>query len=273
MIPASVYIIACDEERHIRRALESVRGFAEVVLVDSGSTDATCGIAAAFPNVRLLHRDWQGYAQQKQWALEQCANDWVLNIDADEEVSPELAQAVAQTVAEGKADALRFPIPEVFLNRLFPSEILTKIRCFRRAKGRYDLTHLVHEQVVLAGDAVVAQTRAPLLHYGLVSMEAVIAKQNAYSTLKARERFAKGRRHSLFRLATLFPATFFRGYVLKGGFLRGVPGFISAVNAAYYSFAKEAKLYEAGQGEGKIRNCRERKASALQLAKEGEKND
>ena len=246
MTQASVYIIACNEERHIRRALESVRDFAEVILVDSGSTDATCEIARSFPNVKCLHRAWQGYAQQKQWALEQCAHDWVLNIDADEEVSPELAEAIAKTVAEGKADALRFPIPEVFLDKLFPSEILTKIRCFRRAKGRYNLTHLVHEQVILADDAVVALTRAPLRHYGLVSMEAVIAKQNAYSTLKAQERFAKGRRYSLFRLATLFPATFFRGYVLKGGFRNGVPGFISAVNAAYYSFAKEAKLYALG---------------------------
>ena len=247
MIQASVYMVARDEERHIRRALESVRDFAEVVLVDSGSTDATCEIAAAFPNVRLLHRNWEGYARQKQWALEQCANDWVLNIDADEEVSPELAEAIAQTVAENRVDALRFPIPEVFLNKLFPSGVLTKIRCFRRAKGGYDLSNLVHEQVVLAEGAATGQTRAPLLHYGLVSMEAVIAKQNAYSTLKARERFAKGRRYSLFRLMTLFPATFFRGYILKGSFRRGVPGFISAVNAAYYSFAKEAKLYEAGQ--------------------------
>ena len=246
MIHASVYIVARDEERHIRRALESVRDFAEVVLVDSGSTDATLDIAQSFPNVKCLHHAWQGYAQQKQWALEHCANDWVLNIDADEEVSPELRDAIAKAVAEGKADALRFPIPEVFLNRLFPSGVLTKIRCFRRAKGRYDLTNLVHEQVVLDDGAVAAQTRAPLRHYGLVSMEATISKQNAYSTLKARERFAKGRRHSLFRLMTLFPATFVRGYILKGGFRNGVPGFISAVNAAYYSFAKEAKLYELG---------------------------
>lgn len=246
MIEASVYIVACNEERHIRRALESVRDFAEVVLVDSGSTDTTCEIAAAFANVKCLRHEWQGYAQQKQWALERCRHDWVLNMDADEEVSPELTQAIAKTIAEGQADALRFPIPDVFLGRLCAGEIVTKIRCFRRAKGRYDLTNLVHEQVVLADGAVAALTRAPLRHYGLVSMEAVIAKQNAYSTLKAKERFAKGRRYSLFRLMTLFPATFFRVYVLKGGFRNGVPGFVSAVNAAYYSFAKEAKLYELG---------------------------
>ena len=249
MIGASVYIVACNEERHIRRALESVRDFAEVVLVDSGSTDATLEIAGAFPNVRCLRHAWQGYARQKQWALEQCRHDWVLNIDADEEVSAALAGVIAETVAAGQSDALRFPMPEVFLDRLFASDILTKIRCFRRAKGHYDLTNLVHEQVVLDGDAVVGLTRAPLLHYGLVSMEAVITKQNAYSTLKARERFAKGRRHALFRLMTLFPATFLRGYVLKGGFRYGVAGFVSAVNAAYYSFAKEAKLYELGLGK------------------------
>ena len=249
MIPVSVYIVACNEERHIRRALESVRDFAEVVLVDSGSADATCEIAAAFPNVRLLRHAWEGYARQKQWALEQCSRDWVLGIDADEEVSSELAEAIAQAVAAGRADALRFPIHEVFLNRLFPSGVLTKIRCFRRAKGRYDLTNSVHERVVLSEGAAVAQTCAPLFHYGLVSVEAAIAKQNAYSTLKAQERFAKGRRWSLFRLVTLFPATFIRGYILKGSFRRGVPGFISAVNAAYYAFAKEAKLYERGLGE------------------------
>ncbi|MCL2104493.1 MAG: glycosyltransferase family 2 protein [Kiritimatiellaeota bacterium] len=246
IICVSVYMVACNEARHIRRALESVRGFAEVVLVDSGSTDATCEIAKTFPNVKCFHREWPGYAQQKQWALEHCTHEWVLNIDADEEVTPELADAIAKAVAENNTDALRFPIPEVFLNRLFPSEILTKIRCFRRAKGRYDLTNLVHEQVVLDDGAVVGVTPAPLRHYGMVSMATVIRKQNAYSTLKAHERFAKGRRCSLFRLMTLFPATFFRGYILKGGFRNGVPGFVSAVNAAYYSFAKEAKLYELG---------------------------
>ena len=246
MIHASVYIVVCNEEWHIRRALESVRDFAEVVLVDSGSTDATLDIAKTFPNVKCFHHEWLGYAQQKQWALEQCAHEWVLNIDADEEVSPELADAIAKTVAENNADALRFPMPEVFLNTLFSSAILTKTRCFRRTKGRYDLTNLVHEQIVLDDGAVVMQTRAPLRHYGLVSMEAAISKQNVYSTLKAKERFAKGRRYSLFRLMTLFPASFFRGYILKGGFRHGVPGFISAVNTAYYAFAKEAKLYEVG---------------------------
>jgi hypothetical protein len=99
---------------------------------------------------------------------------------------------------------------------------------------------------VLDGGAVVGLTHAPLRHYGLVSQEVVISKQNAYSTLKAKERFVKGRRYSLFRLMTLFPATFFRKYILACGFRNGVPGFISAVNAAYYSFAKEAKLYELG---------------------------
>ena len=248
MIHASVYIVACNEARHIRRALESVRDFAEVVLVDSGSTDATCEIATTFPNVKVLHHEWQGYAQQKQWALEHCTHEWVLNMDADEEVSAELAEVIAQTVAENKMDALRFPIPEVFLNRLFPSEPSMKIRCFRRAKGRYDLTNLVHEQVIWDDAAVFGKTRAPLIHYGLVSQATVISKQNAYSTLKAKERFAKGRRYSLFRLMTLFPASFVRGYILKGGFRHGVPGFISAVNTAYYAFAKEAKLYELGLG-------------------------
>ncbi|MCL1856128.1 MAG: glycosyltransferase family 2 protein [Kiritimatiellaeota bacterium] len=242
MIPCSVYMVVCNEEKHLARALESVREFAEVIVVDSGSADATCAMAESYPNVRLLRHAWEGYAPQKQWALNHCTNAWAFNIDADEEVSPALRDVIAATIAEGKADAVRFPIPDVFLGTVCGLKVTDKIRCFRKGTGRYDLTNLVHEQILFSGTSAV--TKAPLLHYGLTSIAKAIEKQNAYSSLKAREKFAKGKRASLVKLVLIFPVTWFASYFLKGSFRNGVAGFVNATNAAYYAFCKEAKLYE-----------------------------
>lgn len=247
MLDATAYIVACNEAHHIGRALESLREFREVVVVDSGSTDATCAIVQSYPNTRLLHRRWPGYAAQKQFALDQCTSEWVLNIDADEEVSPALLEALRATIEKNDVDALFTAIPDFFLGRLCRTwKIVKKVRFFRRALGHYDLTNHVHEQIVLAPGARIGTTPAPLHHHGMTSQAKAIDKQNAYSTLKAEEKYAKGKRASLAKLIFAFPQAFIRNYFFKKDCLDGIPGFISAVNAAYYAFSKEAKLFELG---------------------------
>mgnify|MGYP000673900573 CR=1 FL=1 len=102
MIPCSVYIVTLNCGAWLQDTLESVRDFSEVIILDSGSTDDTYAIAQSFPNTRIAHQDWQGYARQKSLALAQCSNDWVLNLDGDEVLSPELKAEIDFLKLESK---------------------------------------------------------------------------------------------------------------------------------------------------------------------------
>lgn len=243
MIPASVYMISKNEERHIGGALACLRDFAEVVVVDCGSTDRTEEIARGFPNVRFFHHDWEGFARQKQWALDQCSQAWVVNVDADEYVQPELAEAIGRTVAEDRVDGLYFVISDVFMGRPCRRwKVSGRLHCFRKACGRYDLTNDVHEGIVFSG-ARTAKTTAAVLHYGIPDVATAVAKQNAYSTLKAQEKFRKGKRASVAKLLLVRPFAFLAQYVGKGNWRDGWAGFVRSVLLANYAFMKEAKLF------------------------------
>lgn len=245
MIDASVYIVACNEEHHLPRALNSLRDFAEVIVVDSGSSDRTPEIARSFPNVTYLQHPWECCAKQKQYALERCTREWALNLDADEEMTPGLQAAIEQTIRENAPDALCFPIDDIFLGHRFRSKkAKRKIRFFRRKLGAYNLTptHFTHEQMVV--DGTVRSVAAGLKHYGLVSIEKMVEKNNLYSSLKAKEKAQGGKRFSRAKLIVVFPLVLLKKLFLQGAVFDGVPGLIAATTAAYYAFLKEAKLYE-----------------------------
>ncbi|MGN0827065.1 MAG: glycosyltransferase family 2 protein [Kiritimatiellia bacterium] len=245
MIDASVYIVACNEEHHLPRALASLRDFAEVIVVDSGSHDRTPEIAKSFPNVTYLQHPWECCAKQKQYALERCTREWALNLDADEEMTPELQAVIEQTIRDNAPDALCFPIDDIFLGHHFRSKkAKRKIRFFRRNLGTYNLTptHFTHEQMVVRG--TVRSVSAGLNHYGLVSIEKMVEKNNLYSSLKAKEKAVAGKRFSLLKLIAVFPLVMWKKLLLQGALFDGVPGLIAATTAAYYAFLKEAKLYE-----------------------------
>ena len=253
MIDASVYMITKNEERYLAETLACLRDFAEVVVVDCGSTDKTPEIAWGFPNVRFLHHDWEGFARQKQWALDQCTRPWVVNVDADERVQPELAQAIAQTIAEDKVDGLYFVISDVFMGRPCRRwKVSGRLHCFRRGCGRYDLTNDVHEGILFSGKST-AKTHAAVLHYGIPDVATAVAKQNQYSPLRAQEKFRKGKRAKPLKLLFVRPFTFLAQYLGKGNWRDGWAGFVRSQMAANYAFMKEAKLFalwrEAGQGK------------------------
>jgi glycosyltransferase involved in cell wall biosynthesis len=158
-IPCSVYIVTLNCGAWLEDTLNSVRDFAEVIILDSGSTDNTYAIAQSFPNTRISHQDWQGYAAQKSLALAQCQHDWVLNLDGDEVLSPELKNEIEQTIQANQIDALITPINDVFLG--VPNSKHTKkhakVRFFRKSKGQYDLENKVHENVIVKGQSVRAE--------------------------------------------------------------------------------------------------------------------
>jgi glycosyltransferase involved in cell wall biosynthesis len=240
--PAGVFIICKNEEKNLARALESVKDFAQIVVVDSGSTDGTLEIARRYTD-QVLHQEWLGYSGQKAFALSQCSPDWVLNIDADEEVTPQLREDLRQVMAQGRAVAAVVPIGEVFLGKPVPSGVkcVAKVRFFRRDAGRYG-KELAHEQIIV--DGPVAQVKGCIRHHGETSIAVKVEKNNAYSTLKAREKLAKGKRPSLPRLVLAMPFAFAKDYFLRRNFLNGWRGLVASTINGFYAFMKEAKVWE-----------------------------
>ena len=245
--PLSVYIVTLNCAPWLADTLDSVRDAAEVIILDSGSTDETWTIASRYPNVRISHQDWLGYAAQKALALSRCTQPWVLNLDGDEVLSPELAEEIRTVMRDDTADGLIIPVCDVFMGRLpHPAaQRHAKVRCFRRGKGSYDTGIAVHEAVHVAGKLV--RARADILHFGETSIAVKVDKNNRYSSLKADEKAARGKRFKPLKLLVVFPLTFFKSYVLRRNCLNGWPGLIGSAINAFYAFLKEAKLYEATQ--------------------------
>jgi glycosyltransferase involved in cell wall biosynthesis len=242
-IPVSVFIITLNEECNLLRLLPQLSTFAEVVIVDSGSSDRTEAVANSFANVRFSRRDWTGFGDQKQHALSLCRSEWVLNLDADEEMTQQYRDVLLQTVEENAFDALESR--RVLLRwgkkprGAGKDNIL--IRLFRKSCAHYTAVK-VHERIVIEGR--IKTTQAALTHHENLSFGQRMQKSNQYSQLKADDKFAKGHRSTVLHLVLIFPLAFIQCYLGKGCFLDGCDGFLTSMNFAYYNFMKYAKLWE-----------------------------
>ena len=249
-IPISAYIICKNERRFLGKCLDSLEGVREIVVVDSGSTDGTLDLIRdyqqrGFP-IRLFEREWQGYARQKQFALEQCRLDWRLNLDADERLDPELRIALAAPRPED---------PGVAAYKLYridwlpgygwPSKFVHKRtvpRLMHADRVRYDVATAVHEGVIFDG-RIEHIREGCILHDRLLSISEEIPKITNYSRLKARALKEKGRKASLFSLFFNPIGRFVKSYLLQRYFLCGKAGLIYATILAIYVFMTEAMLY------------------------------
>ena len=242
MIKASVYIICKNEEKHIKRVLESVKDFDEIVVVDSGSTDNTLNIAKEYTN-KIFHQDWLGFAKQKEYAKNLCQNEWVLNLDADEQLTEELKKEIEKVIEENKIDGLNIKISSQFLGKFNSekSKFNRRIRFFRKSAGYYP-EKLVHESIVINGK--IKDADGFIYDYGTLDLKTHINKINEYSSLRVEEKFAKNKKASVIKLLLVFPLSFIKSFIIKRGFLNGFRGFIAAMNNSFYAFLKEAKLYE-----------------------------
>lgn len=242
MIKASVYIICKNEEKHIKRVLESVKDFDEIVIVDSGSTDNTLNIAKEYTN-KIFNQDWLGFAKQKEYAKNLCQNEWVLNLDADEQLTEELKKEIEKVIEENKIDGLDIKISSQFLGKFNSekSKFNRRIRFFRKSVGHYP-DKLVHESILVKGK--INKANGFIYDYGTMDLKTHLSKINEYSSLRADEKFAKNKKASFAKLLFVFPLSFFKSFIIKRGFLNGMRGFIAAMNNAFYAFLKEAKLYE-----------------------------
>lgn len=240
----SATIVTLNEERNIARAIDSLRFADEIVVVDSGSTDATRNIAAN-AGARVIGKDWCGYAAQKNFAATAAAHDWILSLDADECVTGELAEEIQAVRAEGPHfDAYTFPRLAQYLGRWirhsgwYPDR---KVRLYNRAKAKW-VGDYVHESVQVDGS--VGDLRGNLLHYTCASLAEHRRTLDRYTSLAAQEIVARKKPASLARLIVDPPWTFFRTWVLQRGFLDGPQGFTIARMAALYTFLKYAKARE-----------------------------
>ena len=242
-LPASVYLITRNEAGNLRRLLPSLQIFAEVIVVDSGSTDDTVQVAQEFPNTSVSYRAWTGFSDQKSHALSLCTQPWVLNLDADEALTPELLTAMQILITADDADALE--CERILLRwgkrpRNFSKKDIL-IRFFRRGCGHYEPAK-VHERIEISGR--IRNTDATMLHYENLTFTERMAKSNQYSQLKAEDKYAKGARCTLWHLLLVFPVSFLGCYLGKGFFLDGGEGVLTSMNHAYYNFMKYAKLWE-----------------------------
>lgn len=253
LMTLSVAIVAMDEEANIGRTLASVYWADEIVLVDSGSKDRTCDIAGEF-GARVVVEPWRGYVAQKQYAIELCTQDWILLLDADEEISSGLAEEIKAAIADpNAASGYKLPRKNLFLGRwmrhggFYPDP---KLRLFRRGQG-FVTGHDPHDRCELkpasAGQAPpkTCQFKNELIHYTYPNLTLYLGHMNRYSSLGAKLAVAKGQRNFstsniLFR--PLF--TFVYNYFFRLGFLDGREGLLLHLYHAGYVSWKYSKAWE-----------------------------
>ena len=246
----SVIVITKNEEDRISRCLSSVTHIAdEIIVFDSGSTDKTVEIAKQFTD-KLFVTDWQGYGIQKQRALDKAACDWVLSIDADEEVDSKLAQEITsllnQDVIEHNAYKMRWKNIIFGKPTQFGRTARACTRLFRRHGSRFDGA-IVHEKVLFEGETGVIK-KGFLNHYSIRDFEHLLYKNRLYAVLMAEKKFAKGKKSYGIPLAVLRGLiTFIQIYVFRLGFLDGGRGLLYAVIYAQYTFNKYAGLWSLEQ--------------------------
>jgi len=246
----SVVIITKNESANIRCCLESVKWADELIVVDSGSTDATVPICEEF-SCKILHRDWDGYASQKNFAISQATGDWILSLDADEVVTDELHSEIAG-ILNGKAsyDAYKIPRRNFFLGKpmtrggWYPD---CQLRLFRRDIGEFAVIPL-HEHIrFYNADTKVGRLSNDMLHHTYPSIRDFVAKADRYTNIEVDAMLKEGRRPKslIFSMVTCFPMKFVEVYLYKGGWKDGIHGFVAATLMAARVFMRNAKLWEA----------------------------
>ena len=241
----SVAIITFNEEKNIERCLQSVVRVAdEIVVVDSNSTDKTKAICEKF-NVKWISQDFLGYIEQKNFALAQTSNPFVLSLDADEALSEELEKSILQEKQAGfRSDAFTMNRRSWYCDRWirhgswYPDR---KLRLLNKEIGKWAGTN-PHDKLEVENDTNVTHLKGDILHYTYYSIEEHIAQGNKFSTIAAKAMYDRQKRSSWLKIIVNPFYAFISSYFLKAGFLDGFYGFVIARQTAYQTFLKYVKL-------------------------------
>jgi glycosyltransferase involved in cell wall biosynthesis len=240
----SVLIITLNEERLLERVLQSVAWADEIVIVDSGSIDRTEEIARRFTD-RFFVRPYPGEGEQRRRSLELSSGEWILYVDGDEIVSPELAAEIRAAVRDPRGRAgFRVRLHTWLFGRWFGTRGWRKewkVRLFHRDRGHFDPVE-IHSGAVV--DGAVGTLRGALLHVPYRDLGHFVEKMNSYSSRVAAELHGKGRRSTPTAATFRGLARFLRDLVAGGDFLYGGPGLVRAAVSGYYTYLKYAKLWE-----------------------------
>lgn len=236
----SIILITLNEEQNLPECLDSVRWADEIIVVDSGSRDRTVPLAKQF-GAKVFHKTFVGYGHQKQYALEQTSGDWILNLDADERVTPELGAEIQEILSRPDGTGgYEIPHKNVFFGKwlkhagLYPDYHL---RLFRRSSGSFT-SSIIHERVQLAG--TVGRCSNTILHFSYPTISSYLQKMNRYTQLLALNGKTFRASHMIFSPI----AKFFRLYIGRRGFLDGTAGLVYCLLAAFYNYVKDAKTWE-----------------------------
>jgi glycosyltransferase involved in cell wall biosynthesis len=246
-LPISLVIIALNEQKNIERCILSAPFVSEVVVLDSGSTDDTVAIARKL-GARVFVEPWRGFAKQKIRATQLAANDWVLSLDADEALSPELAEEIKKLNFSADVDAYAMPRLTYHLNQwMYHSGMHPdyQTRLFNRKKTNWKDVQ-VHEHIEAKNKQKLNNN---ILHWSFESVTHQIETINKYSSLRAVDFKNSGKKYSSLKMMTKIISKFFEAYIFKKGYRDGVPGLIVSVVSAFATFLRWAKLYEIETNE------------------------
>jgi len=244
MIKISAAIITYNEEKNIKRCMDSLDFVDEIVVVDSLSSDNTCAIAKEL-GAKVIDQKFLGHIDQKQLAVENCSNEWVLSLDADEEVSPELKASILELIKNPlEHEAYEMKRVSFHLGKWirhggwYPDK---KTRFFNKTKAHWG-GYNPHDKVIVDGS--IGMLEGDLMHYVFKDLRHNIDTNNSYSSIMAEDLYKAGKKFCFLKLIFKPLGKFLEVYIYKRGFMDGMPGFIIAVGAAYSMFLKFAKLWE-----------------------------
>jgi len=251
MIKISAAIITYNEEKNIKRCMDSLDFVDEIVVVDSLSSDNTCAIAKEL-GAKVIDQKFLGHIDQKQLAVENCSNEWVLSLDADEEVSPELRASILELIKNPlEHEAYEMKRVSFHLGKWirhggwYPDK---KTRFFNKTKAHWG-GYNPHDKVIVDGS--IGMLKGDLMHYVFDDLRHNIDTNNSYSSIMAEDLAKKGKKFCYLKLFFKPLGKFLEVYIYKRGFMDGMPGFIIAVGAAYSMFLKFAKLWELKKVQSK----------------------
>ncbi len=242
MINASVYILAYNGERTIENTLKCVAGkFSEIIVVESFSQDKTLEIIKKF-DCKLMQNKFINFADQRQFALNLCQNNWVLQLDQDEVISDEALEKIKSVVEKNENIALSVKLTEYFIDSFTSDDGLDKVVLFKKDKSFYDPKITVHESITT--EYPIFKSKVKFYHYSTVNIEDYVRKINLYSSMKAKRKFDAGKKASNLKMFSIFFLILIKTLILKRLIFAGKNMIILSFLNAFYSFLSEAKLYE-----------------------------